>query len=330
VTFRVRAKAGDPACPGCRRRSSRVHARYQRQLADLPLGARQVQIIVHIRRFKCANPRCGQSTFSEQIPGPPQTSDTPRRLTGHHVITARAELRDRRQRATAVLGNNRHTCWVVPFDREQGRADSLHPDGAPRPCQNKRKNAVASGRQLTPRTTLDLGKCRLTRCVKQPSKQQFNRAVDLDSQPQSRPIGQPTLHLWAESFVAGADEAGTGSARKAPGRCPLARLRGGCGRCDHRSGLLRKPSMRDGDLDQGPGVPCSYHRYRSAARSSGELGLTMRAGSRSELGERSPGGPRPPGDSRRPGNQVSNNRPGTGGRQRTLADGAPRSEVPMP
>ena len=39
VTFRVRAKAGDAACSGCRRRSSRVHARYQRQLADLPLGS---------------------------------------------------------------------------------------------------------------------------------------------------------------------------------------------------------------------------------------------------------------------------------------------------
>jgi transposase len=69
VTFRVRAKASDAACPVCRHRSSRVHARYQRQLADLPLGGRQVQIIVHIRRFKCANRRCGQSTFSEQIPG---------------------------------------------------------------------------------------------------------------------------------------------------------------------------------------------------------------------------------------------------------------------
>jgi hypothetical protein len=69
VTFRVRAKAGDAACPECRRRSSRVHARYQRQLADLPLGGRQVQIIVRVRRFKCANPRCAQSTFSEQVPG---------------------------------------------------------------------------------------------------------------------------------------------------------------------------------------------------------------------------------------------------------------------
>ena len=61
--------AGDAACPGCRRRSSRVHARYQRRLADLPLGGRRVQVIVRVRRFKCANPRCAQSTFSEQVPG---------------------------------------------------------------------------------------------------------------------------------------------------------------------------------------------------------------------------------------------------------------------
>jgi transposase len=69
VTFRVRAKSGDAACSGCGRRSSRVHARYRRQLADLPLGGRRVQVIAHIRRFKCVSPRCGQSTFSEQIPG---------------------------------------------------------------------------------------------------------------------------------------------------------------------------------------------------------------------------------------------------------------------
>ena len=69
MTFRVRAKAGDAACPGCRRRSPRIHARYQRLLADLPLGGRRVKVIAHIRRFKCVNPRCGQSTFSEQIPG---------------------------------------------------------------------------------------------------------------------------------------------------------------------------------------------------------------------------------------------------------------------
>jgi DNA-binding NarL/FixJ family response regulator len=65
----VRAKAGDAACSGCGRRSSRVHARYQRQLADLPLGGCRVRVIVGVRRFKCASPRCAQSTFSEQVPG---------------------------------------------------------------------------------------------------------------------------------------------------------------------------------------------------------------------------------------------------------------------
>jgi hypothetical protein len=69
VRFRVRAKSSDGACSGCGRRSSRVHARYQRQLADLPLGGRRVQVIAHIRRFRCVSPRCSQSTFSEQIPG---------------------------------------------------------------------------------------------------------------------------------------------------------------------------------------------------------------------------------------------------------------------
>lgn len=28
-----------------------------------------MRVIVRVRRFKCANPRCAQSTFSEQIPG---------------------------------------------------------------------------------------------------------------------------------------------------------------------------------------------------------------------------------------------------------------------
>jgi transposase len=83
VTFRVRAKAGDAACSGCRRRSARVHARYERQLTDLPLGGRRVRIIVHVRRLKCVDPCCAQAMFSEQIPGltTPFTRRTPL-LTG--------------------------------------------------------------------------------------------------------------------------------------------------------------------------------------------------------------------------------------------------------
>lgn len=69
VTFRVRAKAGEVPCSGCRWRSCRVHARYQRRLADIPLGGRRVRVVVCVRRFKCVNPECSQSTFSEQIEG---------------------------------------------------------------------------------------------------------------------------------------------------------------------------------------------------------------------------------------------------------------------
>jgi transposase len=69
VWFHVRAKASDAACSRCGRRSSRVHARYRRQLSDLPLAGRQVRITVTVRRFTCLDPRCAQSTFCEQIPG---------------------------------------------------------------------------------------------------------------------------------------------------------------------------------------------------------------------------------------------------------------------
>nr|WP_258017433.1 ISL3 family transposase [Streptomyces noursei] len=69
MTFRVRARASDAVCSGCHRRSSRVHVRYHRHLADLPFGGRRVLVIVHIRRFKCVNHRCAQATFSEQVPG---------------------------------------------------------------------------------------------------------------------------------------------------------------------------------------------------------------------------------------------------------------------
>jgi len=69
VWFRVRAKAPDAVCWCCGQRSSHVHARYRRQLSDLPCAGRQARIAVTVRRFKCLEPRCAQSTFCEQIPG---------------------------------------------------------------------------------------------------------------------------------------------------------------------------------------------------------------------------------------------------------------------
>jgi hypothetical protein len=39
-------------------------------------------------------------------------------------------------RATAILSRHPHTHWPAPFDREQGRAGSLHPDGNLRPVHS--------------------------------------------------------------------------------------------------------------------------------------------------------------------------------------------------
>ncbi|MGA2890772.1 MAG: ISL3 family transposase [Terracidiphilus sp.] len=46
-----------------------MHSRYRRKLADLPLEGIPVQIELHVRRFFCGTPGCGQRIFTERLPG---------------------------------------------------------------------------------------------------------------------------------------------------------------------------------------------------------------------------------------------------------------------
>lgn len=55
-------------CPLCRFSSARVHSRYTRHLADLPISGQRVQIQLLVRRFFCRNPACERRTFVEQLP----------------------------------------------------------------------------------------------------------------------------------------------------------------------------------------------------------------------------------------------------------------------
>ena len=55
-------------CPRCRRRSARVHSRYERSLVDLPLGTRPVRLQLQVRRFRCGNPACSRRIFAERFP----------------------------------------------------------------------------------------------------------------------------------------------------------------------------------------------------------------------------------------------------------------------
>ena len=69
VQIRARPGAGDAACPRCEVSSRRVHSRYQRRLADAPIGGWPAVIWLAVRRFSCGNPACPAATFAEQVDG---------------------------------------------------------------------------------------------------------------------------------------------------------------------------------------------------------------------------------------------------------------------
>ncbi|MGH2536020.1 MAG: ISL3 family transposase [Candidatus Promineifilaceae bacterium] len=55
-------------CPACAQSSGRVHSYYMRRPHDLPIGEFVVRLCLRVRRFRCLNPNCPRSTFSEPLP----------------------------------------------------------------------------------------------------------------------------------------------------------------------------------------------------------------------------------------------------------------------
>jgi len=56
------------ACPDCGVPTSRVHGLHERTVADIPVDARRVRVVVRVRRLACPTFGCRQ-TFREQVPG---------------------------------------------------------------------------------------------------------------------------------------------------------------------------------------------------------------------------------------------------------------------
>lgn len=56
----MRSVEAASVCPGCGTRSGRVHSRYHRRLADLPIAGRPVRLMVRARRFYCRAVLCGR------------------------------------------------------------------------------------------------------------------------------------------------------------------------------------------------------------------------------------------------------------------------------
>ncbi len=69
IHVELRACQAVSFCPSCGSRSSRVHSRYWRTLADLPLGGIPVQISLRARKFFCVDELCTRRIFTETLPG---------------------------------------------------------------------------------------------------------------------------------------------------------------------------------------------------------------------------------------------------------------------
>ena len=68
IQVELRAHQPFSRCPNCDSRSSRVHSRYWRTIADLPWEGIPVRILLQARKFFCADERCSRRIFTERLP----------------------------------------------------------------------------------------------------------------------------------------------------------------------------------------------------------------------------------------------------------------------
>jgi transposase len=55
-------------CTYCGSASSKVHSRYNRELADLPIAHYKVKLIVEVKKYICENADCTHKRFAEILP----------------------------------------------------------------------------------------------------------------------------------------------------------------------------------------------------------------------------------------------------------------------
>ncbi len=75
VVIAAHPRARGSRCRRCGRVSTRVHSRYRRHVADLPVSGRPAAVWLTVRRFFCDHVDCSACKFVEQVPG----------LTEHHA-----------------------------------------------------------------------------------------------------------------------------------------------------------------------------------------------------------------------------------------------------
>lgn len=68
ITIVVKTALPHSSCPLCDRRSTFVHSRYVRRIADLPWQGVSAKLELHTRRFRCDNALCHRRIFCERLP----------------------------------------------------------------------------------------------------------------------------------------------------------------------------------------------------------------------------------------------------------------------
>jgi hypothetical protein len=69
IVFQVSSTQLQVACPDCQQISNKVHSRYQRTLADLPVSGLAVRLICQVKKFFCRHIECPRRIFVERLAG---------------------------------------------------------------------------------------------------------------------------------------------------------------------------------------------------------------------------------------------------------------------
>jgi transposase len=67
IRIAVRSPRADACCPVCGQTAIRVHSAYVRSLADLAWRGLPVRLLLHVRRFRCLQPKCPRVLFAERF-----------------------------------------------------------------------------------------------------------------------------------------------------------------------------------------------------------------------------------------------------------------------
>jgi transposase len=67
LCIHVEARAEKRACPLCSEAATHVRSYYTRVVADLPCAGHRVQLLLHVRKFRCDTPSCRRKVFVERL-----------------------------------------------------------------------------------------------------------------------------------------------------------------------------------------------------------------------------------------------------------------------